>query len=104
MSKIEADYLPVLLSYASELKFVIVELSDLEEKMMINFRKRWAHSVELTNKSLTLTYDRQVSEALVEKAVASLKKWYREHYITLEQITKRSGKTTRCLLVKKRSI
>jgi hypothetical protein len=99
--KIDDAYLPVLREFASGIKFHIVSLTDLEATMLSKFKNLWPHEVELTSKNITLMLPRSTPEPLIEKAVNALKKWYREHFIILEQVTKRSGKTIKIVLVKK---
>jgi hypothetical protein len=99
---IDVAYMPTLRAFArSTTTFNIILLSDLEEKMMVKFNSYWPHGSELSDKSITLTCPRMTADALIDKAVSALKKWYRNHFIQLEQVTKRGGKTTRIVLVKK---
>lgn len=101
MNRIDDSYMPVLRRFAPTLKFKIVEVFDLETAMIARFGKLWPHEVELSAKVIQLTFPRQASDELVETATAALRRWYRGHFIRLEQVTKRGGKTVRITLTKK---
>jgi hypothetical protein len=101
--KIDLTYLPTLKVYANSLSFETVLLSDLEQKMLVNLLKKWPYDAAITDKAVILSFPRKTNEDLVEKCIGALRRWYREHFISLEQVTKRGGKNTRIVLTKKLS-
>lgn len=101
ITKIEHAYFPVLEGFASNVKFKIIDMVDLEAQMMVKFNKLWVHECEYTAKTITLSFPRNTPEALTKKATDALRKWYREHYIQLDEVIKRNGKIHKIILTKR---
>jgi hypothetical protein len=101
MHNMTADFLPTLLTYLpSKVKRTVVRFDELEASMLERFKEKWKHEVSLTVKSVTLTYPRDTQEALVEKAIVSLRRWYRGHFYLLSSEEKRAGKSVKTVLTK----
>jgi hypothetical protein len=101
MNNLSADFIPALLSYLpSTVKHTIVKFDELEAEMLERFETKWKREVIVTAKAVTLTYDKDTKEALVTKAIASLKRWYRDHFYKLESAEKRSGRNMKIVLTK----
>lgn len=100
-NNLTADFIPSLLNYLpSNVKHTIVKFDELEEQMIERFESRWKREVNFTAKAVTLVYSKDTTETLVEKAVTSLRKWYRGHFYRLEASEKRSGRSTKLVLTK----
>ena len=101
MNNLNADFIPALLTYLpSKVKHKVVKFDELEAEMLERFEAKWKREVVITPKAVTLVFDKSTKEALVTKAVASLRKWYRGHFYRLDSAEKRAGRNTKIVLTK----
>ena len=101
MNNLSSDFIPALLTYLpSTIKPKIIKFDQLEAEMLVRFKAKWKQDVTITVKAVTLTYPKDTSEALVTKATASLKKWYRGHFYRLDVEEKKSGRSMKTVLTK----
>lgn len=95
VNKFGVDYYPALMRFLPKTHAVkLHDFSSEEDDMRKRFVKRWKHEIEITHRSIVLTYPKTVPFQEVEKYTDALKKWYRKHFITLALVTKRSGGRT----------
>lgn len=101
LNNLSAEFAPALLTFLpSHVKTTILKFEDVEAAMLERFEAKWEHDVTINAKAVTLTYPKNVKPAHLEKAVSSLKKWYRGHFYTLEASEKRAGREMRTILTK----
>lgn len=101
LNNLSSDFIPTLLTYLpSSVKTEVFKFDELEGEMLDRFQEKWKHDVTITTKAVVLEYPKDVKPVLLEKAVASLRKWYRGHFIQLEMTEKRSGKMRKTVLTK----
>jgi hypothetical protein len=101
LNNLSSDFSPTLLTYlSSAAKVTVLKFDHLEAEMLERFRAKWDHDVSITNKAVILEYPKTVRHSHLEKALVSLKKWYRNHFITLEATEKRAGKNRKTILAK----
>jgi hypothetical protein len=101
MNNLNADFIPALLTYLpSTVKHKQVRFDELEAEMLERFESKWKREVTITPKAVTLVFEKDTKVAIVEKAVASLKKWYRGHFYRLDSAEKRSGRNMKIVLTK----
>lgn len=101
LNNMSADFSPALLSFLpSRIGPTVLQFDDIEAEMLERFRAKWSHDVTITAKAVVLEYPKNVKPAHLEKAIASLKKWYRNHFILLEAAEKRAGKGRKMVLTK----
>lgn len=101
LNNMSSDFIPTLLTYLpSHIKTQVFKFDELETEMLDNFRSKWKHDVALTAKAVILEYPKDVKPAHLEKAIASLKKWYRNHFVIIEVTEKRAGKGRKTILTK----
>lgn len=93
LGRIPKDYYPLLKALMPHsVRILIVDFSDLEEAMCEKLREKFKHTVLLSEKTITLVYPKSLSEKILDKAHSTLVVWYREHYIRLVLVPKRTGK------------
>ena len=103
LNNMRADFVPsLLLHLPKNIKAEIHQFADLEEAMLARFDAKWKYEVSLNAKHIVLTYPKTINQKHLDKAIASLKKWYAGHFYTLEHTEKRAGsKELKSILTKK---
>lgn len=85
LNALSADFSPALLTFLpSNIKTRVRKFDELENEMLDRFKAKWKHGVSITPKAVVLTHPKDIKPETLEKAIASLKKWYRGHFIGLE--------------------
>ena len=101
LNNLSSDFAPALLTLLpSTVSPTIRRFEEVEAEMLERFEAKWSHDVTITAKAVILTYPKTVKPEYLQKAIESLKKWYRGHFYALEASEKRAGRDMKTTLDK----